>query len=70
MCPLQPFSLSLTCKRYATACSILACEQHLSSEERSHYTQELLQVMRETMDSGTKLICMGHDIDIEHNYCD
>lgn len=42
--------------QYASACSILACEQHLSSEERSHYTQELLQVMRETMDSEKVII--------------
>lgn len=42
--------------KYASSCAILACEQHLSSEERSYYTQELVQVMRETMDSEQPII--------------
>lgn len=42
--------------KYAASCSILACEQSLSSKRRSHYTQELLQVMRETMDSAQAIV--------------
>lgn len=42
--------------KYAASCSILACEERLSSDNRSYYTQELLQVMRETMDSAQAII--------------
>lgn len=42
--------------KYAASCSILACEQSLPSERRSHYTQELLQVLRDTMDSAQAII--------------
>lgn len=42
--------------KYAASCSVLSCEKHLSPQKRSYYTQELLQVMRETMDSAEAII--------------
>ena len=58
---MSALKLSLTHIRYAASCSILACEARLSPDNRSHYTQELLQVMRDTMDSS-KQCCVEYTL--------
>ena len=44
--------LSLTLLKYAYSCSILACEETLSADKMAMYAQELLQLIRDTLDIG------------------